>query len=135
MLNDSELARREAGRIIVRDGGLRVRWEFSDLTASDGHRINGTFACVVRALPEAVERKMLEETFLSRSSSVLTNDILAHFRPPLEETGRRLVETMPSETILSPAGKEAWIKKLAESANSVAFSCGVSVLPPMEAEL
>src|SRR5580658_9746305 len=135
MLKESELARREVGGIVLREGALRVRWEFEDLIASDGHRVNGSFGCMIQALPQPVERKMLEETFLARSASVLTEDIAAHFQPKLEEAARRLIETMTAEAVLSPEGKDAWTKKLAEACNRAAFSCGVSALPPMDAEL
>ncbi|HTW93846.1 MAG TPA: hypothetical protein VMD30_03560 [Tepidisphaeraceae bacterium] len=135
MLSDSELARRQGGQIITRDKGLRGRWEFSELTTSDGHRIDASFGCVIRALPEQVEKKMLEETFLAQGSSVHIADAVGHFRPALEESARRWIAGLSAEAALTAESKEAWLKLLADAANKVAFSCGLAIQPPLEGDL
>ena len=61
----AELARREGGRVAVRETPLRFRVDLADLVTSDGHRLNVSFCCSVIALPEAAERQMLEEALLS----------------------------------------------------------------------
>ncbi len=75
MLQDSELARRIDGKIQIRPGGLRLRWELNELVTADGHTARGTFTAAVRALPESNELKMLEEALLTGEPVVRGADV------------------------------------------------------------
>ena len=135
MLHDSEIARRENGRVVIRPGGLRVRWELPDLTSADGHAVKGVFTCTVRPLDDPTERKMLEEVFLGRSPAVTTADVAAHFAPVLEAAARKEAGSLTAEALLSDAGTSAVVGKIADAGKAVAFGCGVELLPPFEAGL
>jgi hypothetical protein len=134
-LSGIEIARRDNGRIIIRPGGVRVRWELPDLTSSDGHSVRGVFRAAVRALDEPAERKMLEEVFLTGDSAVTSAEVVRYFSSALESLARRQVGTGDAQTILSDAGKSLLLSKLGEAARSVAFGCGLELLAPFELDL
>jgi len=77
----NELARRENGRLELRSGPVRVRWNLDDLVTADGHRLHCTFTCSVAALSAPAEWKMLEEVFLAKAMGVTTEDVVRHFAP------------------------------------------------------
>ena len=89
MLQDSELARRIDGKILVRPGGLRLRWELNELVTSDGHTARGTFSATVRALPEPNELKMLEEALLAGGSVASGADVVRHFAGAISVAARK----------------------------------------------
>lgn len=76
---ETELARREGGRIVVRPVGVRLRWELTDLTSSDGHAIRGAFAATLRPVDDTAERKLLEESLLSDRPTLTSADAAAYF--------------------------------------------------------
>src|SRR5438046_2901553 len=83
-LMPNEVARTWAGRVEARTEPVRARWNFSDPITADGHRLRCTFACSLRPLSDAAERKMLGEVFLARKLSATIDDIIAHFAPSLQ---------------------------------------------------
>ena len=82
-LADSELARREGGRIELRRAPMRLRWAMEKLVSGDGHELRAVFTCSVQVLAEAAEQQMLAEVFLNNSSSVWAEAVVAHFQPAL----------------------------------------------------
>src|SRR5271155_6166234 len=108
-LSGIEIARREGGRIIVRPGGARARWEMNDLLAADGHGVRVVFAAAVKALDEAAERKLLEEAFLGGASMVTAADVAAHFAGALQSAARRQIALHDTAEILSEGGRAVMI--------------------------
>src|SRR5688572_12905332 len=82
-VSNSELARREMGRIIVRNEPVRLRWVFEDLVSGDGHVLQCSFTCSARALPSAAEMRMLEEVFFHGSSALRADGVVEHFKTSL----------------------------------------------------
>ena len=76
-LMPNEIARTWAGRTEARSEPIRARWNFSDPITADGHRLRCTFACSLRPLSDAAERKMLGEVFLARKLSATIDDLPA----------------------------------------------------------
>src|SRR5258707_7415710 len=77
-LRDNELARREDGRVELRPRPLRVRWTLGELRSADGHELRANFTCSARALPDATERRMLEEILLGSRYAVSDDDLSRH---------------------------------------------------------
>jgi hypothetical protein len=135
MLNDSELARRNGGRIEIRPGGLRVRWDLSDLRTADGHTAGGTFACTICALDQPNELKMLEEALLSSRPVVTGADVVAFFAGSLLTTARKYARTCAAEALVADAGRQAMLAALMEATKAVAFGCGLEPLAPAQLDL
>ena len=84
LLAANEFARRgETGRLEIRPGPMRVRWNLDDLVTSDGHKLHCAFTASVTALSEPSERRMLEEVFLHRGRAITAESVIAHFLPGL----------------------------------------------------
>jgi len=132
---ETEVARKEAGRIVVRSGAVRLRWVFDDLTSSDGHTLRAVLSAAVQAVDDAAERRLLEEAFLTRGSAVTSADVAEFFGNSLEPAARRAAGAGEAASLLSDAGRNALLNKLIDMAKGVAFGCGLEVLPPFELEL
>src|SRR5947209_5760412 len=89
LLLNNELARRDNGRLELRPGPVRVRWNLDDLVTADGHTLHAALTCSVQALPDPSERRMLEEVFLGRGHSVTTDAVAHHFLPALRTAAAR----------------------------------------------
>jgi len=133
--NAAEIARRDAGNIVVRPTGIRVRWDLADLYTTDGQLLRAAFSAAVRPLEGAADRKMLEETFLGSSAAVSAADVADHFRASLQTAAARVAAANDLQTLLSDTGRSALIAKLSESARATAFNCGLDLLPPYELSL
>jgi hypothetical protein len=134
-LNAAEIARRDAGKIVIRPSGVRVRWELTDINTSDGQSVRAIFSAAVRPLEGAADRKMLEEAFFGSATAVTAADVATHFRGALDSAARRAADSSELPALLSEAGRTALANKLAEAARGVAFGCGLELLPPFELEL
>src|SRR5687768_5956817 len=132
----SELARREMGRVVVRDEPVRLRWVFEDLVSGDGHALACGFACTARALPSAAEVRMLEEVFLQGKLSVRTEGVVEHFRPALRAAAAASAGARPAAELVNGAhgggAAHPMVEPLRKAAERVAFSCGLEVLGPFE---
>ncbi len=130
----NELARRENGRLELRTGPVRTRWNLDELVTSDGQSLHATFTCSISAINEPAEWKMLEEVFLSRAMGVTTEDVVHHFMPGFRAAAVKVVGKHKAE---------AWIKSdaaaiteltdaLREEGKKIAFTSGLDVLPPFQ---
>src|SRR3954471_4520601 len=127
----NEIARRDNGRLELRPAPVRVRWNLDDLVTSDGHRLHCAFTCSVAALPDASEKRMLEEVFLNRAHAVTTQAVVAHFTPGLKSAVSKLAgKHSAAEWVESDELKQPTAELLREAAKAIAFSAGVEVLPP-----
>jgi hypothetical protein len=133
--NSAEIARRDAGNVIVRPTGIRARWELNDLSTSDGQSVRAVFSAAVRPLEGSADRKMLEETFLGASVSVSAAEVTEHFRASLQSAAALSAGATDLPTLMTDAGRSAFTSKLAETARAVAFNCGLDLLPPFELSL
>jgi hypothetical protein len=135
-LLDNEFARRiDATRVVTRDEPLRVRWTLEDLVASDGHRVRCAFACGVRAVNDASERRMLAEALLQSRAAAFEADVAAHFEPALRDARGRALAPRPAPDLVSDAGRQTLADALKAAAKPVAFGCGVEVIPPFDVQV
>ncbi|MGD0464373.1 MAG: hypothetical protein ABSB74_17965 [Tepidisphaeraceae bacterium] len=135
MLQDSELARRIDGRIQIRSGGLRLRWELNELVTADGHTARAVFTGTVRALPEANELKMLEEALLSGGSVASGADVVKHFAGAISMAARKYASQREAQALVGEEGRREMVVAVVEAARAVAFACGVEVIPPVQVDL
>jgi hypothetical protein len=135
MLYDSELARRTNGRTELRPSGLRVSWELSDLTTTDGHVAAGAFSCTAKGLATPTEQKMLEEAFLSARSSISAVDVSKYFAGAVQSTAREFARTHDAQSLLNESGRQSLTSLLMDAAKAVAFGCGLEMLPPVQLDL
>lgn len=135
MLQDSELARRIDGKIQIRPGGLRLRWELSELVTADGHTAQGVFTSTVRALPEPNEVKMLEEALLGGGSVARGTDVVAHFATSILAASRRYARQCDAQTLVGDDGRRGMLAVLLETASAVAFGCGIEMILPAQVDL
>src|SRR5215217_488430 len=82
---ENELARRQpnGNGLELRPQPVRVQWAFDDLITADSNDLRCTFACSVRALPDATERRMLEEVLLGPRTALRAEHVVSHFTPTL----------------------------------------------------
>jgi hypothetical protein len=135
MLHDSEFARRAETGIQIRPGAIRLKWDLTELTTSDGHLARGTFTSSARALPEPNELKMLDEALLGSRSVVTLADVVAHFAQAISAAARKHARGVDAQTLLADEGKQALTTALMQSASAVAFCCGIEILPPAQVDL
>jgi hypothetical protein len=132
VLMNNELARRENGRIELRPGPMRVRWNLDDLVTSDGHKLHCAFTCSLTALADPSERRMLEEVFLGRGQAVTTEAVVAHFAPALRAAAGKAAGRHSASEWVENELKQPMVEALRDGAKSVAFSAGLEILPPFE---
>ena len=130
LLMNNELARRENGKVEVRGGPVRVRWNLDDLVTSDGHKLHCAFTCSATALGDATERRMLEEVFLGRGQAVTTDAVVAHFAPALRAAAGKVAGKHTAAEWVEGDLKQPMIDGLCEAARRVAFSAGLEILAP-----
>lgn len=131
----SEIARREEGRVRVRSEPVRLRWSFGDLISSDGHQLQGFFACSVRALGADAEVRMLEEVFMTDRQAVSPDAVVAHFQSALKMAAATACQGKAAADLLGANGTGPVVDAIRTAANRVAFACGLEVLAPFQLEL
>src|SRR3954451_12082203 len=132
VLMNNELARRENGRVELRSGPVRVRWNLEDLVTADGHKLHCAFTCSLTALADPSEGRMLEEVFLGRGQAVTTEAVVAHFAPALRAAAGKVAGKHSASEWVENELKQPMVEALREAAKSVAFSAGLEILPPFE---
>jgi hypothetical protein len=136
LLLEHELARREnGGGLELRPQPLRVRWAFDGLVSADGHDVRCTAECSVRALPDPIERRMLQEVLFDGRDAVSGDDVAAHFARALRAAVAGVVESRPVANVLADAGRKAVLDALKAAATPVAFASGVEVLAPFHLDV
>lgn len=136
LLLEHEMARRGyGGRLELRPLPLRVRWAFDGLVSRDGHDVRCAAECSVRALPDATERKMLQEVLLDGRDTISTDDVAAHFERAVRAAVAGAVEARPVAETLADGGRKAVVEAIKAAAAPVAFASGVEVLPPFHVEV
>ena len=135
MLHDFEFARHTQTGIEIRPGALRLRWDLTELTTSDGHLARGAFTTSTRALPQPNELKMLDEALFGSRSAVTLADVVAHFSEAISAAARKHARAVEAQTLLGDEGKQALTTALMQAAGAVAFCCGIELLPPAQVDL
>jgi hypothetical protein len=135
-MQPNELARRDQGGLEIRDEAMRVRIMLAGLNSADGHDLSCTFLASVRAVPDHVERQMLAEVLLAERAVLTADDVAAHFLQTLQPAAADVAEQFAVEDFLAAKGeaRSALLDKLKSAATSVAFACGLEVLPPFSLE-
>ena len=131
----NEIARLTSGQIQVRSEPVRVKWNFSDLVTMDGHRLHCTFACSLKPLTDAAEKKMLGEALLASKPSATVDDLFDHFEPELKATAGNVAATRNVAEWLTDAARDIFTEGLRKTVDKIAFGCGLEVLPPYETGL
>lgn len=135
MLRESEFARRTEAGIEIRPGPLRLKWELTELTTSDGHLARGAFITSVRALPDANELKMLDEALLGSRPVATMSDVIAYFADAILSAARKQALIAEAQALLGDKGRQAMATLLMEAAGAVAFACGIEILQPAQVDL
>jgi len=133
-LYSSEIARREQEELLIRPEPVRLTWSFEDLVTGDGHVLRCRFTCSVRALERPAERRMLEEVFLGRSAVLTSDGVLSHFHGALRAAAATASQKRPASEWLEGDRREL-VDALKTAGNRVAFSCGLELLAPFQADL
>jgi len=133
-LQESELARRESGRLELRKSPMRLRWIMEKLVSGDGHELRAEFSCSVQVLSEAAEQQMLAEVFLNESNSLWAEAVIAHFQPALRAAIAQLCGVRPAAELVG-ANNAQLLESLRAAAQRIAFSCGVETLPPFDLDV
>ncbi len=146
-ITNDDLARRAGGEVQLRTTPLRMRWELTGMTTSDGHRLQGTFTCSVLPLPDRNNRAMLEETFLSHAATVPPAAVVAHFSSTLTAAATKTALTASGAQWLgddsvdqkdkaaSADVRRVMVDAIRQAADAVAFSSGLEILEPLQLEL
>src|SRR5258706_7527634 len=133
-LADSELARRESGRLELRRTPMRLRWVMEKLVSGDGHELRAEFSCSVQVLSDAAEQQMLAEVFLNNGNSLWAEGVIAHFQPPLRAAVAQTCGVRPAIEIVG-INNQQLTEAIRSAAQRVAFSCGLEILPPFDLDV
>jgi hypothetical protein len=133
-LQESELARRESGRLELRKSPMRLRWTMEKLVSGDGHELRAEFSCSIQVLSEAAEQQMLAEVFLNESNSLWAEAVIAHFQPALRAAIAQICGVRPAVELVGPNSAQL-LESLRTAAQRIAFSCGVEILPPFDLDV
>jgi hypothetical protein len=106
-----------------------------DLVTADGHELRASFACSARALPEATERRMLEEVLLGGRYAVSDVDVSKHFEPRMHGAAAKAAQNHPVAQWLGDGTAAEMTEALRGAAVAVAFDCGVEILPPFTLDM
>jgi hypothetical protein len=135
LLRDNELARRQEGRVELRSRPMRVEWALKELFTADGHELRAGFTCSARALPDATERRMLEEVLMGARYAVSDEDLAKHFEPRLHAAAAKAAQKHSVAEWLGEGASGEMTEALRMAAVAVAFDCGVEVMPPFRLDL
>ncbi|HEV8291827.1 MAG TPA: hypothetical protein VGP94_07870, partial [Tepidisphaeraceae bacterium] len=133
-LGESELARREGGRLELRKSPMRLRWVMEKLVSGDGHELRAEFSCSVQVLSEAAEQQMLAEVFLNNGNSLWAEAVIAHFQPALRAAIAQICGVRPASESIG-INNQQLIEAQRSAAQRVAFSCGLEILPPFDLDV
>jgi hypothetical protein len=133
-LAESELARREGGRLELRKSPVRLRWVMEKLVSGDGHELRAMFSCSVQVRPEAAEQQMLAEVFLNNGSSLWAEAVVAHFQPALRSAIAQICGVKPAGESIG-INNHQLVEALRIAGERLAFSCGLEILPPFELDV
>ena len=128
-------ARRVDGRAEVLSSAVRLRWSFDDLVTSDGHRLSVVFGFGIKAVAESADRKLLVEVFMTGNDTVMADDVAGHFAPTLKSTAGNIAASQKADAALSETARPEWTTALRKTADEIAFSCGLEILPPFDVEV
>lgn len=135
-LSNNELARLQGSELELRNTPLRVNWELSDLSASDGHSLTVAFTCSVRPLGDPIERRMLQEVLLQGRRSVGANEVISHFAPALRAAATKIAPQHGAQQWLEEdSSRTTMLDALRSAANATAFACGLEILAPYQIEI
>src|SRR5215207_2968159 len=123
-LLNTEIARRDQGRLVLRSEPLRLRWSIPDLVSADGHAIRATVSCSVRALPEAAEQKLFAEVFLADRPVASQDHVAQHFAAAFRTAAAALVAEKPAVEWVSPQGPGVMVEAIRNAGKRLAFSSG-----------
>lgn len=130
----NEIARWRNNQLELRPQPLRLPWILDGLPTADGHSLRITFSCSVQGLSDPTERRMMEEVLLQGGQSVTGETVVAHFSPSLRGAAERIAEARPVAALLDDDGKRSIADALRAAGDSVAFACGIELLPPFHVE-
>src|SRR5688572_28477285 len=72
---DALVAHRDGGNgLSIRPNPVRVRWGLADLATADGHDLRCTFTASVRALPDPIEQRSLQEVLMGSRPRLTADD-------------------------------------------------------------
>jgi hypothetical protein len=134
-LAPGELARLDSDRLEVRAEALRLSWRLDALNAADQHDLVCRFECSVRPADPVADRRMMRETFLSRRATLGVEQIVEHFTPALRLAAATWSRKRSAEECLTDDARGALTEVLRAAATSVAFACGLELLPPWHVEI
>src|SRR5438309_1982322 len=133
-LAESELARRQGARLELRKNPMRLRWVMEKLVSGDGHELHAEFSCSIQVLSEPAEQQMLAEVFLNDGNSLWAEAVIAHFQPALRAAVAHICGVRPATESIG-INNQQLIEALRNSAQRVAFSCGLELLPPFDLDV
>src|SRR5688572_2338047 len=132
---DAVLAQRDPDGLWLRPTPARVRWALTDLSTADGHDLRCAFTASVRALPDPIEQRSLQEVLMGARPRLIADEVSAHFAPTLRTAAAAAAKLRGAEAWFAPDARQALVDALKGAAAKAAFSCGLEVLPPFELEL
>lgn len=132
---DGEIARRKAGKVSVREGAVRLRFELPEVGAREGVGLRVVFVSSVMARPEVAERQLLAETFLVEKEACKGTDVVRSFMGRLAEEARAVIGRKEAEYWMMEEGKAELSEALRKAADAAGFATGLEVVAPYEAEV
>ena len=135
LLRDNELARKVEGKLQLRDHPMRVHWTLTDLCSSDNHDLVIHFICSAKVIADPTEQQMFEEVLLGSRYSLTEDDLAAHFAPTLRSAAARITQTHAATAWINGDNAQELTDALHKAASSIAFGCGIELLPPFQLEI
>ena len=126
-----QLARYDGATLELRNEPLRVSWDVGEAPSADSHVLRVRFTCSVQVANTAADRRMFREVFLGLHPHVMADDVAAHFAGAMRKAAANAAAAHAADQWIGPKTAEMQLA-LANAAKSVAFACGLEVLPPFE---
>src|SRR6266545_1911760 len=123
-LTEHDLAKRSGDRVEIRFDPLRLRFRFAGLGCSDSHLLRITFSCSVQAIDNPIERRALQEAFLSTRPLVTADDLIEHFQPAFRSAVSRIASTRSAAEWMDSPDYNDLIQALRKAAKPIEFDSG-----------
>jgi hypothetical protein len=134
-LRKNELARRDAAQLTYATDARRAVWTFAGLATVDGHRLDGAWSFSIAVPADVHDRRMVAEVLMHDRDVLLTSDATRHFEPALMRAAQAHFAAITVADALSEPAADRVTAVFAKACQTIAFACGLEILPPFTVQL
>lgn len=129
-LKETDLARRENGKVEFRAQPLRAQWAFTDLPSADAHAMDCRFSCSIRVAENSADQRMCIEVLLGNRDALTIEQATGHFSSNLRAILESHLHQYKAADAIGDESQRSCIDALTRAATPIAFASGLELLPP-----